>query len=48
MIYEHKWVILKKKNDTSYALVVHGNKEKYNFDLKGAKIIKLTPNKKND
>ena len=29
------------KNDPKYALVLYRNKEKYNFDLKGAKIIKI-------
>ena len=43
-IYEHKHILL--KNDTSYALVLHRNKEKHNFDLKGGKIIKHIPNTK--
>ena len=45
-IYEHKQALLKKKSGISYALVLHRNKEKHNFDLKGAKIIKHMSNKK--
>ena len=34
------------KNDTSNALVQHRNIENHNIEVKGAKIIKLIPNKK--